>query len=142
MLGGTLVIDNTLGTVLPATDVTISFESPTVGPFRVFELIGSIGTETVIGLNDASVGTLFLEFPTATLGSLVGYDGSPFFSEIQILSPPPQTILLFQGDSGSTLTPISTPEPSTDALMLLGAGIMLVMRRRIGQVGQGRPQAS
>ena len=38
-----------------------------------------------------------------------------------------------------TLTPVGAPEPSSVALMLLGVGLVFVMRKRIGQ---GLPQAS
>jgi|SRR5580700_387239 hypothetical protein len=40
---------------------------------------------------------------------------------------------------GSFAVAVSTPEPSTVALMLAGIGLLLVMRKR---VGQGLPQAS
>ena len=38
-----------------------------------------------------------------------------------------------------TPAPVTTPEPSSLALILLGLGALLVMRKRIGQ---GLPQAS
>ena len=83
-LGGMLVIDNTTGAVV-SVDVTFSGESPLVGPFTQFG-----GTQTnksgdeIILATDAGANQLALIFPTATVGSLVGYDGGALIAPTQI----------------------------------------------------------
>jgi hypothetical protein len=58
---------------------------------------------------------------------------------IQSITTPPIPINLAQGTYSVTETVVGAPEPSSVALMLLGVGLVFVMRKRIGQ---GLPQAS
>jgi hypothetical protein len=44
-----------------------------------------------------------------------------------------------EDDGALAFAPVAAPEPSSVALMLLGVGLVFVMRKRIGQ---GLPQAS
>jgi hypothetical protein len=46
---------------------------------------------------------------------------------------------VFRANGSLTFTPVTAPEPSSVALMLAGIGLLLVLRKRIGQ---GLPQAS
>jgi len=121
-MGGTLVIDNTTNNVLSG-DVTISGESPTVGPFTSFEGGQAFGL-TSVGMQDLGGDFLFLFFPTATPGSLVGYLGGPLDTHTLVLGPIPPGETLFQLSSGSlTLVSVTaTPEPSP--LLLFAAGLL------------------
>lgn len=126
-LGGTLVIDNTAGTVV-SIDVTFSGESPLVGPFTLFG-----GTQTtpsgnkVILATDAGANELALVFPTATVGSLVGYDGGALFGTTSIMDVAKSSEWLL---SSGSLTPVATPEPSSLALIFAGIGFLPMMRKR------------
>jgi hypothetical protein len=76
---------------------------------------------------------VFGEFSWAVLGT--GYN------ETLQGSTAPAVFSLFPGDTGTfSLSPaVATPEPSSVALMLIGLGLVFVMRKRIGQ---GLPRAS
>jgi len=141
-LGGTLVIDNTAGTVVSA-DVTMGGESPTVGPFT--DVLGvaldSTLDVTSLVLEDASGDSLNLEFATPTEGSLVSYDGGPLTPWSFSLKD--GTIVTVEVDGGGhygltsgslTAEVTPTPEPSTVGLMLIGVGLVgLGMRKRIAR---------
>ena len=135
-LGGDVVIDNVTGAFLSA-DVTLSGSSPSVGPFVVADLVVPIlsFTELVIRANPATNGTLLVAFATNTPGSLVGYSGGP----IRVVVAQ-STCCAWSASEEGALTPVvAAPEPSSVALMLLGVGFVIVMRKRIGE---GVPQAS
>jgi hypothetical protein len=142
-LGGNIVIDNSLPGPNPfaikSVDVTISGESPLVGPFTGSFSLGIVSGLTSIGLVDSSFDSLFLDFPTPTPFSLFGYDGGPLDAGT-LSSPGPgfSSVTLWTLSTG-TLTPVPAPEPSSIALMLAGIGCLLVMRKRIAQ---GLPIAS
>lgn len=127
-LGGDIVIDNTAGTVT-SVDFTVAGESPSVGPFNTFDgfLGGGVGLIT-----GDSAGNIFEIFLSRTL---VGYTGGAIGGSIV-----GNTGLLFDVNTSAALTEaVAAPEPSTVALMLLGVGLVFVMRKHIGQ---SLPQAS
>lgn len=129
-LGGDIVINNTTGAVISA-DITMSGESPSVGPFSTFgSVIPSVGL-TRLALTDSSGNFIDLFFATPTVGSLVGYDGGALdpLTGVGVPPPaPPPTWLLTSG----ALTPVTTPEPSSLVFILAGIGLVFVMRKRIG----------
>ncbi|SRR5713101_7496134 len=131
-LGGDIVINNTTGAVI-SEDVTISGESPSIGPFTInsgiFATVVPPGN-TIISLDSATPGdNLRLLITTSTSGSLVGYDGGP-------LLPGLSGSLIGTGGvwniTSGALTPsvTPTPEPTSLALMLSGVGLVFAMRKR------------
>jgi hypothetical protein len=142
-LGGDIVINNTTGALI-SEDVTLSGGS--AGPFTSVTFITADGTLTDIRMDfeiQTSSAILDLEMATATPGSLVGYDGGPLDTRTAIFvfaptcGPQGCTDALVSGALTPAVTP--APEPSSVALMLLGLGLLFVMRKR---TGQGLPQAS
>jgi hypothetical protein len=136
-LGGDIVIDNTTGAVI-SVDVTISGESPSVGPFTVTSGIFAPAGGTLLTLGDGNpFNSLRLVLTTPTQGSLVGYDGGPIQSLtgslILSFNPIPSTWNLTSG----ALTPVTpTPEPSSLALMLSGVGLVFATRKRFSGLQQ------
>jgi hypothetical protein len=136
-LGGDIVINNTTGAVI-SEDVTMSGESPTVGPFTVDLGIKGPGGFTELQIGDSGGNLLDLFFVTPTAGSLIGYDGGALESISGVVIFP--SAGSWAPLSAGALTPaVAAPEPSSYALMLLGVGLVFVMRKRIGK---GLPQAS
>jgi hypothetical protein len=136
-LGGDIVINNTTGAVI-SEDITMSGESPSVGPFSTFVSLIPILGETRLALVDSSGNFIDLFFATPTAGSLVGYDGGALDTLTGVGVPPPApppTWLLTTG----ALTPVSTPEPNSVVLLLAGIGFVFAVRKRIGL---SRPQAA
>jgi hypothetical protein len=131
-LGGDIVIDNTSGTVI-SVDFTVAGESPSVGPFnRFIEFVE--GNSELLAVDGAS--NIFGMFLSGKPGTLVGYTGGGISGNIT----PPVGNPLFVINAGAVLTEVvPAPEPSSVALMLLGVGLVFVMRKRIGQ---RLPQAS
>ena len=138
-VGGTIVIDPTTGNII-SENVTFSGESPMVGPFTVSGGVSAIIGGVELLISDSKGVPLEMLFDTPTTGSLVGFTGGLF-----------STVLI--GDefgtswASSTGAPVgglteaapAVPEPPAVALMLLGLGLVYVMRKRIGQ---GLPQAN
>ena len=58
---------------------------------------------------------------------------------VQVGSNAPSTVTSTAGFGTYQLTAVASPEPSSVALVLLGVGLLFVMRKRIGQ---RLPQAS
>jgi hypothetical protein len=127
-LGGNIVINNITGAVI-SQDVNMNGESPSVGPFSTFaSLIASAGL-TRLALVDSSGDFIDLFFATPTAGSLVGYDGGALDTLTGVGVPPPAvppTWLLITG----ALTPVTTPEPSSVALMLAGIAFLFLFTRK------------
>jgi hypothetical protein len=127
-LGGNIVINNITGAVI-SQDVNMNGESPSVGPFSTFaSLIASAGL-TRLALVDSSGDFIDLFFATPTAGSLVGYDGGALDTLTGVGVPPPAappTWLLTTG----ALTPVTTPEPSSVALMLAGIAFLFLFTRK------------
>ena len=135
-LGGEIVINNTTGAII-SEDVTMSGESPTVGPFTTgIGGIEDLGGLTVLFIEDPGGHQVGLFFSTPAAGFLIGYNGGPLSPSSAVFGG----VAMWDLQSGA-LTPAVTPatEPSSVALMLLGVGLLFVMRKRIGE---GVPQAS
>ena len=129
-LGGDIVINNTTGAII-SEDVTVSGESPSVGPFTRNFGIGTLGGLTHLTIGDSGDNILNLVFSTPTEGSLIGYTGGPI-SPLTAMSCGEGCVLRLT--SGALTQPVTpAPEPSSVALMLLGVGLVFVMRKRIGQ---------
>jgi hypothetical protein len=129
-LGGAVVIDNTTGTFISA-DVTMSGESPIVGPFTQYSGVGSGFGLTWLILSGASTDDFFGEdfisllFAAPTPGSLVSFDGGPLdtSSFVNVFGHDAEWDLI----SGSP-TPAPTPEPASFALV--GAGLLVAAGAR------------
>jgi hypothetical protein len=128
-LGGDIVINNTTGTVT-SVDFTVAGESPSVGPFNTFDGFLGGGLGLVTGDSAGNIFEMFLS------GTLVGYTGGAIGGSIDGIIG-----ALFFVNTGAALTEatVAAPEPSSYALVLLGVGLVFVMRKR---VGQSLPQAS
>ena len=119
-LGGDIVINNTTGTVI-SIDVTVAGASPAVGPFNgilffhASSLTGFDGSGDILSVSIAP-------------GTWVGYTGGAFSGGI--VAPGKD---LFSITDGVFTPAVAAPEPSSVALMLLGVGLVLLLRRRIGQ---------
>lgn len=139
ILSGTATINTMTGLVtafdLSTTGAFVSGPYTTVDPGQgLFNGQYSVSST----LSNSSIDFLF---PS---GSLVGYAGGslcslpvncPYVSFLTITAPFGNFALA----SGSLTPQVTTSEPSSVALMLLGVGLVFVMRKRMGQ---GLPQAS
>jgi hypothetical protein len=133
-LGGDIVINNTTGAFI-STDVTMSGESPSVGPFSIFSgLAGLLGLTDLFLLTDDESTLAALVFATPTAGSLVGYDGGSlvaynggepsnvnYTSVVQLFKPNSGIWLLNAG----ALTPVTAAEPNPFVLVLAGTVLVL-----------------
>jgi len=124
---GTLTIDVTSGS-LTAMNITFpgftSFTSP-----QFAEPINT--SDFFIGaLNSSGDAALTLDFTTTmTPGSLVGFTGGSIFG-LSVLNS--TTAAPEYSDLSGSITPAPAPEPSSLALIPLGLGALLVMRKRMG----------
>jgi hypothetical protein len=136
-LGGDIVIDNSSSAIISA-DVTFAGESPIAGPFTtVLDPPSLDGALTYFGFENTVNGSyVILYFLTPTPGTLFGYTGgalnaTSFVSAPAVAPPPPDSVWLL---SSGALTEVgSTPEPTTVGLMLLGIGLLFVMRNRVAK---------
>jgi hypothetical protein len=116
---------------LPISDFTVSEIA------NSFSAVGGVITAANLNL-EWTDGTTFTD--TLGLQSTVGNANALLTGPVPTGFPFTATTENIDGLSGVTFTDISTvPEPSSVALMLLGVGLLLVLRKRIGQ---GLPQAS
>ena len=130
ILSGTATINTSTGLVtaldLSTTGAFVSGPYTTVdpgqGPFFGDYIVSST-------LSNSSIDLLF-----PPPGSLVGYAGGSLCSDIDscffisALNIAPFSI--FPLTSGSLTPQVTTPEPSSVALMLLGIGLLLLLRKR------------
>jgi hypothetical protein len=132
-LGGTLVIDNTAGTIL-SVDITATGFSPNVGPFNQSHTLGIFsGFLTTLSVSDSGSHILPFAFATPTPGSLVGFTGGDL-STIEGTSILFGTGGFWELTSGSlTQEAVAVPEPSS----VLGFFTMLMAaymtKRRCGK---------
>jgi hypothetical protein len=134
-IGGTLTVDVTNGTVT-AVDITATG----LTDFTDLTLSAPVlsGGWVIIVNDPLIVNQILLDFTTTAPGSLVGFDGGTITFG-QVAGPPVLTTILFTDITGTIAPAVAAPEPSSVALMLLGVGLVFVMRKRIGQ---RLPQAS
>jgi hypothetical protein len=129
---GSFVFDNSTGLFL---SYTVSWDGAVYNFAPPANIVGfAVATQTVGGF--CGVG------PAGAPGCTPALPGS-FSLPFDSLQPSSgtftdPTVFAF-GSFTVTQTVITTPEPSSVALMLLGIGIVFLMRKRIGQ---GLPQAS
>jgi hypothetical protein len=104
-------------------------EPRTFGPF-LLSSGGVTGLELFAGPFSPYV--LFLYFDTPTPGSLLGFDGSSITGgAVYEYSGVPLEYVL-----GGSITPVTSPEPSSLILLLLGLpGLVLMRRRRAALAG-------
>ncbi|HTV54522.1 MAG TPA: hypothetical protein VMI06_06375 [Terriglobia bacterium] len=128
-LGGTLVINNTLGTIV-SSDITMSGESPSVGSFTN---PSGVGSAPVGFINDVALVIFNGPLTTTTADvdlvldttSLVGYDGGGILpEESEVFGPFVSTanVADWAFTSPGALRPASTtvPEPGTFPLLAVG----------------------
>src|SRR5215472_212908 len=117
-----------IGGILTAMDITFpgftSFTSP-----QFAEPINT--SDFFIGaLNSSGDAALTLDFTTTmTPGSLVGFTGGSIFG-LSVLNN--TTAASEYSDLSGSITPAPAPEPSSLALIPLGLGALLVLRKRMG----------
>jgi hypothetical protein len=133
---GTLTVDVTSGAV---TSTDIIFQG-----LLAFDTLSASGLNSpnwsIIATNSSSE-NVFLSFSTTpTPGSLLGFTGGSInCCKVAVNGAPKGDLLYLINDGSITPAPTATPEPSSVALMLLGVGMVFVVRKRIGQ---RLPQAS
>jgi hypothetical protein len=116
LLGGTLLINTTTGAIVSA-DITITGETPVIGPFVEVPVETNILGVEQIALTPSPSGAVFwLSFNTPGANSLVGFAGGPLFDS-SILDGFDYWYL-----TSGELTPevAATPEPSSWLLVASG----------------------
>jgi PEP-CTERM motif len=136
-LGGNIVIDNTLGTVLSA-NVSVAGETPTEGPFNTyFPFLGSgggiPGANTTLEIDDAASDGLRFYINTPTSASLVGYTGGPAIKILMTNIFADVTSAQRADWTGTgALTNSAVPEPSSLLLLASGGlGLANALRRKL-----------
>lgn len=136
-LGGTLTIDNTLGTVL-ASNLTISGAPSLPSPDSFTSILAAQPIAYNGGLFDLNVqdsaGNIFSSGLTAP--TLVGFTGGAFCSDQtsslcgSALEDFSNGFSLHELQSGTLTLTAAVPEPSTWAMLILGFGALGVMAHR------------
>lgn len=140
-LGGTVTIDNTLGTVV-ASNLTISGAPALPSPDSFTTILAA--TPTQVGTFDFNVednsGNIFSSGLTAP--TLVGFTGGIFCSNQtpsscgSALEDFSNSFSFYNLQSGALSLTAAVPEPSTWAMMILGfcaLGIMALRRRAVAR---------
>jgi hypothetical protein len=142
-LGGTVTIDNTLGTVV-SSDLTISGAPALPNSDSFSAILAASPSQVGGGLFDFNVedsaGNIFSSGFTAP--TLVGFTGGSFCSEQtpsacgSVLEDFSNSFSFYELQSGTLSLPVSAvPEPSTWAMMILGffgLGFMAYRRKQDG----------
>lgn len=138
-LGGNIVIDNTLGTVVSA-NVSVTGETPTEGPFTTwFPFLGSgggiPGANTTLEIDDAASDALRFYISTPTSASLVGYTGGPAIKILMTNIFADVTADQRADWTGTgALTNSAVPEPSSLLLLASGGlGLANALRRKLSR---------
>lgn len=155
-VSGTFTLDTTLGTIT-AYNFTLPDDSGGSYTFTSTDPGATSSVTTFTGINpaldfveiDVSCGTKCLGLDLIFQTSLASFSGSNFYTDsIQVTGGSAQSI--YNADpafpccssvtafSSGSATPVTAPEPSSLALIPLGLGALLLMRKRAGHV---RPSA-
>ena len=122
--------------MVTSVDITVAGASPSVGPFNHFTQFISGNSELVTDDGGANSFSFRL---SGNPGTLVDYTGGAIIG-LSVTNFKEGLLFIQAGGTDAFLTEATVaPEPSSFALMLLGVGLVFVMRKRIGQ---GLPQAS
>jgi hypothetical protein len=130
--GGPACIGGQTGPVATLTFLTTSCPPPT-GEFQWAASFGGTGGPALFTMSaqDASGNSISID------------EVLPYAAVVVSASPLPVDRAAAQGDfTDPAPPPTATPEPATNALMLVGVGLGLVMRKRIGQALQTSSMAT
>jgi hypothetical protein len=133
----TLSFTLTDGSLNAASVGTVIFDN-TTGEFNTLNVVWNGVKYSFIGIDSSGISTTGSWSACAALQNPPDCD---FHNNVAVFdlggmvlaNPPGGTTVNATADGSYVLTPVGAPEPSSVALMLLGVGLVLVMRKRIGQ---------